>query len=136
MHQNKNIIDIASIATPCTFEENDLIKKILVKNNFEVSFFNEDNVSINQPQNHYFASIHAHQRFLNFQKASENIDSKIIWCNRGGYGSADILPFLYKMPKPQNKKILIGLAISFRLPLLSNKIGAGKWFAPQCFRRF
>jgi hypothetical protein len=42
MSQSKNIVDIASIATPCTFEENDLIKKILVKNNFEVNFFNEN----------------------------------------------------------------------------------------------
>ena len=38
MNQYKNIIDIASIATPCTFEENDLIKKILIKNNLEVNF--------------------------------------------------------------------------------------------------
>lgn len=110
MNQYKNIIDIASIATPCTFEENDLIKKILVKNNFEVNFFNENKVSINEPQNNHFASIDAHQRFLNFQQASENTNSKIIWCNRGGYGSADILPFLYKMPKPKNKKILIGFS--------------------------
>ena len=57
MPQSKNIIDIASIATPCTLEENDLIKKILVKNNFEVNFFNENKVSINQPQNHHFARI-------------------------------------------------------------------------------
>ena len=110
MDKNKNIIEIASIATPCTFEENDLIKKILIKNNFEINFFNENNVSIKESQNHHFASIDAHQRFLNFQKAVENIDSKIIWCNRGGYGSADILPYLYKMQKPKNKKILIGFS--------------------------
>jgi muramoyltetrapeptide carboxypeptidase len=110
MPQSKNIIDIASIATPCTLEENDLIKKILIKNNFEVNFFNENKVSINQPQNHHFASIEPYQRFLNFKEACENINSKIIWCNRGGYGSADILPYLYQMPKPKNKKILIGFS--------------------------
>ena len=57
MSQPKNIIDIASVATPCTFEENDLIKKILVKNNFEVNFFNENKVSINETQNQHYASI-------------------------------------------------------------------------------
>jgi len=110
MHNYKNIIEIASVATPCTFEENNLIEKIINKNGYEVNFFNKKNVLINESQNHHFASVDSYQRFLNFKEACENINSKIIWCNRGGYGSADILPFLYEMPKPKNKKILIGFS--------------------------
>jgi len=110
MPTEKIIIDIISVATPCLVEDNKKIKKLLEKNNLEWNFFNENLVSIKEVSNDFFANCSAIERFKNFKNACENPDSKIIWCNRGGYGSADILPFLYKMPKPKNKKILIGFS--------------------------
>lgn len=44
------------------------------------------------------------------QHAIENTQSQIIWCARGGYGSADLLPFLHQMPKPPQPKIFIGFS--------------------------
>lgn len=105
-----NIIDIVSFASPCSFEHNQLIKDLLQKNGFEYNFFNEDKVSVKTLPNNFFALDDAVQRFINFQMSVNNPHSQILWCNRGGYGSADILPFIYQMPKPQLKKTLIGFS--------------------------
>lgn len=106
----KNIIDIVSFATPCSFEQNHLIKDLLQKNGFEYNFFNEEKVSVKEVSDNFFALDDVISRFVNFQMSVNNPYSKILWCNRGGYGSADILPFIYQMPKPQFKKTLIGFS--------------------------
>ncbi|MBM3579483.1 MAG: LD-carboxypeptidase, partial [Alphaproteobacteria bacterium] len=43
-------------------------------------------------------------------KKSIESNANIIWCTRGGYGSADLLPFLQKMRKPKKPKIFIGFS--------------------------
>lgn len=50
-------------------------------------------------------------------------DSKAIWCLRGGYGSAKLLPFLEKIKKPQKAKLLIGYSDITALHLFFNQ----KW---------
>ena len=35
-------------------------------------------------------------------------DSKVVWCLRGGYGCQRMLPYLWKIREPRQKKILIG----------------------------
>lgn len=35
-------------------------------------------------------------------------DSKFIWCTRGGYGCARLLPYLEKIKAPKNPKLLLG----------------------------
>ncbi len=47
-------------------------------------------------------------RFNDLKFALTNSDSKAIWCLRGGYGSARLLPALLKMQKPKMEKLLIG----------------------------
>lgn len=110
MEQFNNNIDIISTSTACSFNDNEEIKKILIKKNFNPNFFNQKNVSHEFLSDNFFANCDAQERYLNFKQACENPHSKIIWCNRGGYGSADILPFLYQMPKPKIDKILIGFS--------------------------
>jgi muramoyltetrapeptide carboxypeptidase len=50
-------------------------------------------------------------------------DSKIIWCLRGGYGSARLLEKLSKLKKPKTAKILIGYSDITALHLFLNQ----KW---------
>jgi muramoyltetrapeptide carboxypeptidase len=50
-------------------------------------------------------------------------DSKIIWCLRGGYGSARLLEKLSKLKKPKTTKILIGYSDITALHLFLNQ----KW---------
>jgi len=107
----KNIIvEVVSIASPIMAEEADLIQETLRKNNLTANFFEAKNTSLKVKPAHSLAICKAEHRFKQFKQAVENKDSKIIWCSRGGYGSAEILPFLYKMPKPKNKKIVVGFS--------------------------
>lgn len=55
--------------------------------------------------------------------AIEAKDSKAIWCLRGGYGAAKLLPFLEKIKKPQKEKLLIGYSDITALHLFVNQ----KW---------
>lgn len=41
-------------------------------------------------------------------KALRAKDSKLIWCTRGGYGCARLLPFLEKIKPPKQPKLLMG----------------------------
>jgi muramoyltetrapeptide carboxypeptidase len=107
---NKNIIDIVSIATSCSIHDVELVKKELKSQQINFNFFNEENVVLNYEPNDHFAHSNAYQRFLNFKLSIENPHSNILWCIRGGYGSAEILPFLYEMPKPKYIKTLIGFS--------------------------
>ncbi len=47
-------------------------------------------------------------RFKDLKNAILSLDSKAIWCVRGGYGSLRLLPYLERMKKPSHSKILIG----------------------------
>ena len=64
--------------------------------------------SIYQP--HFLGSNTSSKRFSHFQAALKKKDSKVIWCLRGGYGSLHLLPYLQKMKKPKNSKLLIGIS--------------------------
>jgi muramoyltetrapeptide carboxypeptidase len=102
-------VDIVSIGTPCTFEENQKIKNYLQKIGLNARFFLESETSITKAQDSEFATIPAKKRFEQLKMAI-NSDSEIIWCSRGGYGSAEVLPFLQKMKKPKKQKIFIGFS--------------------------
>lgn len=57
--------------------------------------------------------LHAHedeQRFAFLKKAIEAKDSQVIWCLRGGYGSNRMLPYLAKLKKPKQPKLVIGIS--------------------------
>lgn len=106
-----NEIDLISPATPLTFEDNKLIKIFLNNHSLKFNYFNEDCVSLIEYNDNFFSSIDVSKRFDNLISSATNPNSKILWCNRGGYGSADLLPFLANYPKERiPKKTLIGFS--------------------------
>ncbi len=60
-------------------------------------------------------------RLQHFKEALLAKDSKAIWCYKGGYGTAKLLPDLLKMSKPRQPKILIGFSDITALHLLCNQ---------------
>ncbi len=110
MLTNNNLIEVVSLGSACTSIEINAIKDFLNKNNLRANIFLEDNTTIKNKSNHEFATINPKYRFQQFQSAWENSYSKIIWCSRGGYGSAEILEFLTSMPKPKIPKMFIGFS--------------------------
>lgn len=56
---------------------------------------------------------HSHSdamRFSHLQQALEATDSKAIWCLRGGYGCARLVPMLETLSRPEHHKWLIGFS--------------------------
>ena len=105
-----DVVDIISPATACTQDEIAKIKKFVKKIGLLPRVFLEEKLTLKKPVSHEFPSFAAKQRFQQLKNSIENSESKIIWCTRGGYGSADLLPFLQKMKKPKNQKIFIGFS--------------------------
>ena len=105
-----DIVDVISPATACTKEEITKIKNFIKKIGLTPRIINEEKLTLKKATNHEFPSFDAFDRFKQFKSSIENKESKIIWCARGGYGSAEILPFLQKMPKPKQEKIFIGFS--------------------------
>lgn len=110
MLKKNDIVDIVSPGTPCSFDEIKKIKNFVKKIGLTPRIFLEKETSVKKSLAHEFASIAPETRFAQLKKAIEATDSKIIWCSRGGYGSFEILPFLMKMKKPKQPKILIGFS--------------------------
>jgi muramoyltetrapeptide carboxypeptidase len=108
--KKNDIVEIVSTGTACTLAENEKIKNFIKKIGLVPNIFLEKEISLKKPATHEFPSFTAEKRFEQLKKAIENPDSKIIWCARGGYGSAEILPFLEKLKKPKTPKIFIGFS--------------------------
>lgn len=109
MKSKNKIIDIIFPSTACSVSEAEKIKTFLTKNNFDFNIFLEKELALETTPNHEFP-LSAELRFIQLQQAIANPHSSIIWCGRGGYGSAELLPFLQKLEKPKNKKIFIGFS--------------------------
>jgi len=110
MLKKNDIVEIISPGSACTSEEIKKIKNFVKKIGLTPRIFLEKETAIKKAVSHKLASIAAKTRFEQLKKAIEAQDSKLIWCTRGGYGSAEILPFLMKMKKPKQQKILIGFS--------------------------
>jgi muramoyltetrapeptide carboxypeptidase len=104
-----DIVDVISPATACTKEEIAKIKNF-IKEIGLIPRVIDENLVLKKTISNEFPSFSAIDRFKEIKQAFENEESKIIWCARGGYGSAEILPFLEKMFKPKNQKIFIGFS--------------------------
>ncbi len=105
-----DIIDIISPGTACDLEEISQIKKFVKEIGFLPRIFLEKELTLKKAANHEFPSFDAAKRFAQLKNAIENLESKIIWCSRGGYGSADLINFLKSLKKPKNPKIFIGFS--------------------------
>lgn len=105
-----DVVDIISPATACHMDEVQKIKNFIQKLDLEPNIFLEKETTLTEIVHHEFSSFSAQTRCEQFQKAVENPHSNIIWCSRGGYGSAEILPFLKKLRKPTEQKLFIGFS--------------------------
>jgi muramoyltetrapeptide carboxypeptidase len=65
-------------------------------------------------------------RFRNLKKALLSSEAKAIWCTRGGYGSARLLPQLKNLNTPKNFKWIIGYSDVTALHQFANQ----KWKWP------
>jgi muramoyltetrapeptide carboxypeptidase len=57
-----------------------------------------------------FSAHNVNYRAHSFINALNSGDSKAIWCLRGGYGSAEIIPFLNEIDIPKQTKLLLGFS--------------------------
>lgn len=110
MLKKNDIVDIVSLGTACSSDEIKKIKNYVKKIGLIPNIFLEKETTLKKSVTHEFPSFSAETRFEQLRKSIENPDSKIIWCSRGGYGSAEILPFMMKMKKPKTQKIFIGFS--------------------------
>lgn len=60
-------------------------------------------------------------RFQHLQQALAAPDSKAVWCIKGGYGAAHILPMLREEKPPRKSKLLIGFSDITALHLFLNQ---------------
>ncbi len=126
MTVNNNLVEVVSLGTPCSMIEINAIKDFLTANHLRANIFFEENTTLKNKDNNEFASINPKYRFQQFQSAWENPHSKIIWCSRGGYGSAEIIEFLSSMPKPKISKIFIGFSDISSISIFMNQ----QWHIP------
>lgn len=123
MIKKNDIIDIVSPGTACSLAEILEIENYVKKIGLKSRIFLREETALKKSADSEFAAIDPAKRFEQFKKSAESKDSKIIWCTRGGYGSAEILSFLEKLPKPKTQKILIGFSDITSL----NKLLIEKW---------
>ena len=110
MLKKNDMVDIVSLGTASSSDEIKKIKNYIKKIGLIPNIFLEKETTLKKPEPHEFPSYTAETRFKQLKESIENPNSKIIWCSRGGYGSAEILPFLMKMKKPKTQKIFIGFS--------------------------
>lgn len=110
MLKKNDIVDVVSLGTACTSDQIKQIKTFIKKVGLSANIFLEKETTLKKPTTHSFPSFEAKTRFEQLKKAIANPKSKIIWCARGGYGSAEILPFLKSLKKPKTAKIFIGFS--------------------------
>jgi muramoyltetrapeptide carboxypeptidase len=115
--KNKILIDIIAPSSSLAKEEFLAIKKLLKSKNLEFNFFEEKDSLITKINENEFPEISPEIRFSQIKKSLENQNSQIIWCAKGGYGCAEILPFfenqinpLFKEKLIIDKKIFIGFS--------------------------
>jgi muramoyltetrapeptide carboxypeptidase len=110
MLKKNDMVDIVSLGTASSSDEIKKIKNYVKKIGLIPNIFLEKETTLKKSEPHEFPSCTAETRFEQLKQSIENPNSKIIWCSRGGYGSAEILPFLMKMKKPKSQKIFIGFS--------------------------
>lgn len=99
-----DIVDVVSPGFASTPEEVENAKKFLLKWGLKPRIPNK------LIQKHFLHANSDEKRFVFLREALESKDSKIIWCLRGGYGSNRLLPWLDKLKKPHQQKLLVGIS--------------------------
>lgn len=102
--QQNDIVDIVAPGYATTLEE--LQDGIDFLNDWKLS----PRISAKILGDHFLHAEEDEVRFASLKAAILADDSKVIWSLRGGYGSNRLLPYLAKMKKPRQKKLLIGIS--------------------------
>ncbi len=102
--RENDIVDIVAPGYPTTLEE--LQGGVDFLNDWKL----RPRVSSKILAPHFLHSNEDEIRFETLKTAILAEDSKVIWCLRGGYGANRLLPYLAKMKKPPQKKLLIGIS--------------------------
>ncbi len=104
-----DIIDVITPASAISREELVKISQFLEKKGLKTRFFMEKELVLDEKPPHLFSIASAETRFKQLKMALES-DSKVVWCARGGYGSADLIPFLALETQRLQDKNFIGFS--------------------------
>lgn len=102
-HHSRESVHIIAPASAAPVERLNLGLDWLQKNDFEPELPSD----LLKPKL-FFASPLANQ--LKHIKAAFASTNQTLWCLRGGYGSARLIPYLMKLKKPKEPKLLIGFS--------------------------
>jgi muramoyltetrapeptide carboxypeptidase len=142
MIKKGDIIDIVFPSTCCTKAEISQIKNYLKNLGLIPRILLEKTVTPKKNPNCSLPSFSASARFEQLYQALQSKDSSLVWCGRGGYGSADLLPFLAKAKPIKQNKMFIGFSDLTSIntflqqnwgwkiiaaPMLGQMVGSGKW---------
>lgn len=101
---SKDKVAIIAPASRCTSKRLELIKALLTEWQLQYylpqDIFGNDLLCANTDE----------IRFEHLKHVLLDSEIKAIFCVRGGYGSAHLIPFLEKMPVPPQPKILVGMS--------------------------
>lgn len=99
-----DIVDIIAPSYGINIEEIKLIEKYIkslgLRPRIPVTLIGKD----------LFCSNSVEYRFKHIKQALTSEDSKAVWCVRGGYGAAQLMPYLAKLKSPKKQKIFIGFS--------------------------
>jgi muramoyltetrapeptide carboxypeptidase len=102
--QKGDIVDVVSPGFASTPDEVEKARKFLLKWGLV------PRIPKNLIQKHFLHSNSDEKRFGFLREALQADDSKFVWCLRGGYGSNRLLPYLDKIRKPKQQKLLLGIS--------------------------
>lgn len=105
-----DLVDVISPASSITKNELAKIKLFLQANGLRARFHLDHELLLAKKQSHNFPSFAAKKRFEQLRFALENKDSQAVWCVRGGYGSADLIPLLQETKTIAQTKLFIGFS--------------------------
>lgn len=116
-----DLVDIISPASSITKHEFENIEKFLHSQGLCTRFHMAKELLLEKKPSSHIPAFSAKKRFEQLRFALENKESKAVWCVRGGYGSADIIPFLQTLPKIAQTKMFIGFSDITSLAIFLNQ---------------
>lgn len=105
-----DIVDIVFPATCCFEDEIEQIKNYIKSLGLTPRILEEKHTTPKKTNNCALPTYSAKARFKQLYQALKNPQSKLVWCARGGYGSADLLPLLRKAQPIKQNKMFIGFS--------------------------
>lgn len=126
LHENS----VIELIAPASGIKNSDVKKFISDVKNFISYLGyvplvDENVIISDKEDLYFSNI-LEYRINSLKNSIYSDSSDAIWCLRGGYGSATLIPYLDELSSPKKNKILIGFSDITALHIYFNQ----KWNMP------